>query len=103
MVLPTLRSQLLHPGDDRQARTNQLPPHCYVAQIEGQTDGIGEYLPCHTATDATLRRQDERTIDRGEAVYTAETKQLSEVAHGNSSWDRTVIDLTVTAHSTSSW
>ena len=31
----------------------QLPPHCYVGQIEGQTDGIEEYLPCHTPTDAT--------------------------------------------------
>ena len=70
MVSPTLHSQLLRQGDDRQARTNQLPPHCYVGQIEGQTDGIEEYLPYHTPTDATSRRQDERTIDRREAVYT---------------------------------
>ena len=71
MLLPTLHSQLLHQGDDRQARTDQLPPHCYVGQIEGQTDDVEEDLPYHTPTDATLRRQDERTIDRREAVYTA--------------------------------
>ena len=46
----------------------QPPPHCYEGQIEGQTDGFEGDLPYHTPTDATLRRQDERKIDRREAL-----------------------------------
>ena len=61
----------------------QLPPHCYVGQIEGQTDGIEEYLPCHTPTDATLRRQDERTIDRRESLV----HRINKTTRGNRSWE----------------
>ena len=51
----------------RPPSTYQLPPQCYERQIEGQSDGFEGYLPYHTPTDATLRRQDERTIDCREA------------------------------------